>query len=156
MYYIDKHTWAKVKCSCKRSDRKSIFLSSSILQAKLETKALKAKRPGFTDDRYNETAYFVENGEPYKSNPVVPRRYSTYYKFRENTPTQSFSWLHFPGEIETFPFSREMHARILYFFHLGLEFTLKSPNVFVPIFPGIFWKLMGSDGLLESIVLSTP
>ena len=32
-------------------------------QAKLETKALKAKRPGFTDDRYNETAYFVENGE---------------------------------------------------------------------------------------------
>ena len=33
------------------------------LQAKLETKALKAKRPGFTDDRYKETAYYVENGE---------------------------------------------------------------------------------------------
>ena len=32
-------------------------------QAKLETKALKAKRPGFTDDRYTETSYYVENGE---------------------------------------------------------------------------------------------
>ncbi|XP_024082247.1 RNA pseudouridylate synthase domain-containing protein 2-like, partial [Cimex lectularius] len=31
-------------------------------QAKLETKALKAKRPGFTDDRYNETSYYIENG----------------------------------------------------------------------------------------------
>ena len=29
----------------------------------METKALKAKRPGFTDERYMETAYFVENGE---------------------------------------------------------------------------------------------
>ena len=34
-----------------------------ILQAKLETKALKAKRPGFTDDRYSETSYYVENGK---------------------------------------------------------------------------------------------
>ena len=32
-------------------------------QAKIETKALKAKRPGFTDDRYNETEYYVENGK---------------------------------------------------------------------------------------------
>ena len=32
------------------------------MQAKLETKALKAKRPGFTDDRYSETSYYVENG----------------------------------------------------------------------------------------------
>ena len=23
---------------------------------------MKAKRPGFTDDRYNETSYYVENG----------------------------------------------------------------------------------------------
>ncbi|XP_023289508.1 uncharacterized protein LOC111674250, partial [Orussus abietinus] len=30
-------------------------------KAKLETKALKAKRPGFTDERYNETSYYVEN-----------------------------------------------------------------------------------------------
>ena len=33
-----------------------------VFQAKIETKALKAKRPGFTDDRYNETEYYVENG----------------------------------------------------------------------------------------------
>ena len=33
-----------------------------LFQAKMETKALKAKRPGFTDERYLETAYFVENG----------------------------------------------------------------------------------------------
>ena len=33
-----------------------------LFQAKIETKALKAKRPGFTDDRYNETSYYVENG----------------------------------------------------------------------------------------------
>ena len=32
-------------------------------QAKLETKALKAKRPGFTDDRYSETSYYVEAGK---------------------------------------------------------------------------------------------
>jgi len=32
-------------------------------QAKLETKALKAKRPGFTDERYNETSYYQENGK---------------------------------------------------------------------------------------------
>ncbi|CRK86474.1 CLUMA_CG000091, isoform A [Clunio marinus] len=31
-------------------------------KAKLETKALKAKRPGFTDDRYYETSYYIENG----------------------------------------------------------------------------------------------
>ena len=34
-----------------------------VFQAKIETKALKAKRPGFTDDRYNETEYYVENGK---------------------------------------------------------------------------------------------
>lgn len=34
-----------------------------LFQAKLETKALKAKRPGFTDDRYNETSYYIENGK---------------------------------------------------------------------------------------------
>ena len=34
----------------------------NLFQAKLETKALKAKRPGFTDDRYNETSYYAENG----------------------------------------------------------------------------------------------
>lgn len=34
-----------------------------LLQAKLETKALKAKRPGFTDERYHETSYYIENGK---------------------------------------------------------------------------------------------
>lgn len=29
----------------------------------METKALKAKRPGFTDERYNETSYYVEHGQ---------------------------------------------------------------------------------------------
>ncbi|XP_017878911.1 RNA pseudouridylate synthase domain-containing protein 2-like isoform X2 [Ceratina calcarata] len=36
--------------------------SKDLKKAKLETKALKAKRPGFTDERYNETSYYVENG----------------------------------------------------------------------------------------------
>jgi len=35
---------------------------ADVKKAKIETKALKAKRPGFTDDRYNETEYYVENG----------------------------------------------------------------------------------------------
>jgi len=35
---------------------------NDVKKAKLETKALKAKRPGFTDDRYNETSYYCENG----------------------------------------------------------------------------------------------
>lgn len=38
----------------------NVFLSP---QAKLETKALKAKRPGFTDERYHETSYYIENGK---------------------------------------------------------------------------------------------
>ena len=38
------------------------FVKINLFQAKLETKALKAKRPGFTDDRYNETSYYAENG----------------------------------------------------------------------------------------------
>ncbi|XP_066596997.1 pseudouridylate synthase RPUSD2-like isoform X2 [Prorops nasuta] len=36
--------------------------NKDLKKAKLETKALKAKRPGFTDERYNETSYYVENG----------------------------------------------------------------------------------------------
>ena len=45
------------------SQQDTLFIFHVILQAKLETKALKAKRPGFTDDRYKETAYYVENGK---------------------------------------------------------------------------------------------
>ena len=33
------------------------------VKAKIETRALKAKRPGFTDERYSETEYFFENGK---------------------------------------------------------------------------------------------
>lgn len=40
------------------------FLS---LQAKLETKALKAKRPGFSEERYNETSYYIENGKEWET-----------------------------------------------------------------------------------------
>lgn len=40
-----------------------LLICPYLLQAKLETKALKAKRPGFTDDRYNETSYYIENGK---------------------------------------------------------------------------------------------
>ncbi|XP_067635153.1 pseudouridylate synthase RPUSD2-like [Eurosta solidaginis] len=35
---------------------------ATLKKAKLETKALKAMRPGFSDDRYNETSYYFENG----------------------------------------------------------------------------------------------
>ncbi|XP_055598085.1 pseudouridylate synthase RPUSD2-like isoform X3 [Uranotaenia lowii] len=36
--------------------------AKDLKKAKLETKALKAKRPGFTDERYHETSYYIENG----------------------------------------------------------------------------------------------
>ena len=35
-----------------------------IPQAKIETRALKAKRPGLSGERYNETEYYIENGKP--------------------------------------------------------------------------------------------
>ena len=41
----------------------SLLFIQFICQAKIETRALKAKRPGFTDERYNETSYFFENGK---------------------------------------------------------------------------------------------
>ncbi|XP_011177484.1 pseudouridylate synthase RPUSD2 [Zeugodacus cucurbitae] len=34
----------------------------ALKKARLETKALKAKRPGFSEDRYDETSYYFENG----------------------------------------------------------------------------------------------
>jgi hypothetical protein len=37
----------------------------------VETRALKAKRPGFTDERYNETSYYFENGN---SKPATFRK----------------------------------------------------------------------------------
>ena len=41
----------------------SIFVVFFCVKAKIETRALKAKRPGFTDERYSETEYFFENGK---------------------------------------------------------------------------------------------
>jgi len=38
------------------------------MQAKIETRALKAKRPGFSDERYNETEYYFENGKSFIQN----------------------------------------------------------------------------------------
>ena len=46
------------------------------LQAKLETKALKAKRPGFTDERYNETSYYHE-----PDNGLLRKVYPYYFTF---------------------------------------------------------------------------
>ena len=37
-----------------------LLKTTDVKKAKLETKALKAKRPGFTDERYNETSYYQE------------------------------------------------------------------------------------------------
>lgn len=49
-------------------------LCAPIAQAKLETKALKAKRPGFTDERYHETSYYIENGKcPGTSSNILKR-----------------------------------------------------------------------------------
>ena len=55
-------SWA-IKCGTKsrnRSKQNFSMVTNCFLQAKLETKALKAKRPGFTDERYNETSYYLE------------------------------------------------------------------------------------------------
>ena len=48
----------------------------SLTQAKLETKALKAKRPGFTDERYNETSYYHE-----PENGLLRKVYPYYFTF---------------------------------------------------------------------------
>lgn len=48
--------------SCEKRKADDADINKDLKKAKLETKALKAKRPGFTDDRYNETSYYVEHG----------------------------------------------------------------------------------------------
>ncbi|XP_034841058.2 pseudouridylate synthase RPUSD2-like isoform X3 [Maniola hyperantus] len=48
--------------SCEKRKADDSDSNKDLKKAKLETKALKAKRPGFTDDRYNETSYYIENG----------------------------------------------------------------------------------------------
>ena len=73
-YFGEEHECFDVCCcyfrsklSYHRNADHAVTLPLLFLQAKLETKALKAKRPGFTDDRYKETAYYVENGEIFSS-----------------------------------------------------------------------------------------
>ncbi|XP_026469887.1 RNA pseudouridylate synthase domain-containing protein 2-like [Ctenocephalides felis] len=68
----------------------------TIYRAKLETKALKAKRPGFTDDRYNETSYYIENG--------LRKVYPYYFTFTTFTKGR---WV---GERILDVFSREFRA----------------------------------------------
>ncbi|KAK8741669.1 hypothetical protein OTU49_002330, partial [Cherax quadricarinatus] len=46
----------------KRKAEEESLDNTDIKKAKLETKALKAKRPGFSEERYNETSYYIENG----------------------------------------------------------------------------------------------
>ncbi|XP_065570945.1 pseudouridylate synthase RPUSD2-like isoform X2 [Artemia franciscana] len=46
----------------KRKPLDDTDISRETKKAKLETRALKAKRPGFSDERYNETDYYFENG----------------------------------------------------------------------------------------------
>ncbi|KAL7638888.1 UNVERIFIED_CONTAM: hypothetical protein RMT77_010422 [Armadillidium vulgare] len=56
---------ADLSASFRREKRKAeedFADNQDIKKAKLETKALKAKRPGFSEERYNETSYYIENG----------------------------------------------------------------------------------------------
>ncbi|KAL9874359.1 rluA pseudouridine synthase 1 isoform 2-T7 [Glossina fuscipes fuscipes] len=70
--------------------------SMSVKKAKLETKALKAKRPGFTDERYHETSYYIENG--------LRKVYPYYFTFTTFTKGR---WV---GEKILDVFSREFRA----------------------------------------------
>ncbi|KQS70600.1 uncharacterized protein Dere_GG10383, isoform C [Drosophila erecta] len=65
-------------------------------KAKLETKALKAKRPGFTDERYQETSYYMEN--------ALRKVYPYYFTFTTFTKGR---WV---GEKILDIFSREFRA----------------------------------------------
>eukprot|EP00095_Tigriopus_kingsejongensis_P006178 snap_masked-scaffold191_size271209-processed-gene-0.7 protein:Tk06178 transcript:snap_masked-scaffold191_size271209-processed-gene-0.7-mRNA-1 annotation:"AGAP009693-PA" len=85
------------------------------LHAKLETKALKAKRPGFTDDRYNETAYYVENG--------LRKVYPYYFTFTTFTKGR---WV---GEKILEVFGREFRAHpVEEYYSLTLYLSLSLPN----------------------------
>ena len=59
---VDSETTATRQCGPGESSILGTELKGSgdVKKAKLETKALKAKRPGFTDERYNETSYYSE------------------------------------------------------------------------------------------------
>ena len=58
----------------------------SLTQAKLETKALKAKRPGFTDERYNETSYYHEPENGLRKVYPYYFTFTTFTKVRRDSP----------------------------------------------------------------------
>ncbi|XP_040565015.1 pseudouridylate synthase RPUSD2 isoform X3 [Lepeophtheirus salmonis] len=71
---------------------------SDVKKAKLETKALKAKRPGFTDERYNETTYYHD------SDTKLRKVYPYYFTFTTFTKGR---WV---GEKILEVFAREFRA----------------------------------------------
>jgi len=73
-------------------------IKSDVKKAKLETKALKAKRPGFTDERYNETSYY------YDANTNLRKVYPYYFTFTTFTKGR---WV---GERILDVFAREFRA----------------------------------------------
>ncbi|XP_023031362.1 RNA pseudouridylate synthase domain-containing protein 2 [Drosophila willistoni] len=85
----------KLKVPEKRKTEDSDQLKD-LKKAKLETKALKAKRPGFTDERYQETSYYMENG--------LRKVYPYYFTFTTFTKGR---WV---GEKILDIFSREFRA----------------------------------------------
>ncbi|XP_026844497.1 RNA pseudouridylate synthase domain-containing protein 2-like isoform X1 [Drosophila persimilis] len=85
----------KVKIPEKRKTDNSDTIKD-LKKAKLETKALKAKRPGFTDERYQETSYYIENG--------LRKVYPYYFTFTTFTKGR---WV---GEKILDIFSREFRA----------------------------------------------
>uniref|UniRef100_A0A1A9W0P6 Pseudouridine synthase RsuA/RluA-like domain-containing protein n=1 Tax=Glossina brevipalpis TaxID=37001 RepID=A0A1A9W0P6_9MUSC len=91
---IDKEK-LKIQNAEKRKAEDSDQLKD-LKKAKLETKALKAKRPGFTDERYHETSYYIENG--------LRKVYPYYFTFTTFTKGR---WV---GEKILDVFSREFRA----------------------------------------------
>jgi len=73
-------------------------VKSDVKKAKIETKALKAKRPGFTDERYNETSYY------YDANTNLRKVYPYYFTFTTFTKGR---WV---GERILDVFAREFRA----------------------------------------------
>ncbi|GBP82827.1 RNA pseudouridylate synthase domain-containing protein 2 [Eumeta japonica] len=59
--------------SCEKRKADDGDINKDLKKAKLETKALKAKRPGFTDDRYNETSYYIENESMKRLGETIPK-----------------------------------------------------------------------------------
>ncbi|CAB4061638.1 Bifunctional protein RIB2,Uncharacterized protein C18B11.02c,RNA pseudouridylate synthase domain-containing protein 2 [Lepeophtheirus salmonis] len=60
---------------------------SDVKKAKLETKALKAKRPGFTDERYNETTYYHDSDtklRKFRAHPAEEYERYTDYRLKHN------------------------------------------------------------------------